>query len=85
MATAADAGLILQLYELRQEESGHAVLRFVPENAGPTEKILARVTTQLTVLLKSSREIEAQPMDVLLPAASGKFRLTYPTPQLLNS
>ncbi len=65
-------------YELRQDASGRAVLRFVPENAGPTEKTLARVTSQLADLLNSHREIQTQAMDILLPASSGKFRLTCP-------
>lgn len=65
-------------YELRQEQSGDAVLRFVPEGSGPGEKTLAELTAQLSSLLHSPRKIQAHPMDVLLPSPSGKFRLTCP-------
>jgi phenylacetate-CoA ligase len=65
-------------YELRQDQTGRAVLRFVPDNSGPTEKTLARVTSQLRVLLNSRREIKTRAMDLLLPSPSGKFRLTCP-------
>jgi phenylacetate-CoA ligase len=63
-------------YELRQNENDECVLRFVPDRAGPTEAELRRVTSQLEALLKSSAEIKAEVMPVLVPAASGKFRLT---------
>jgi phenylacetate-CoA ligase len=76
----ADANGIAH-YELRQDERGDAILRFVPEGSGPNEKTLADVTTQLSELLKSQREIQVQPMDVLLPSPSGKFRLTCPSSQ----
>jgi len=65
-------------YELRQEENGDANLRFVPEGNGPTKHTLAHITSQLSALLDSPREIQAQAMDVLLPSPSGKFRLTCP-------
>jgi phenylacetate-CoA ligase len=65
-------------YELRQEESGDAILRYVPEASGPSEKTLARITAQLAALLNSRNEIKTQSMDVLLPSSSGKFRLTCP-------
>jgi phenylacetate-CoA ligase len=73
----ADAAGIAH-YELRQDETGHAILRFVPENIGPTEKTLAHVTSQLSALLGSQEKIESQAMDLLVPAPSGKFRLTCP-------
>ena len=63
-------------YELRQSENGDCVLRFVPDEAGPTEEELRRVTSQLEALLKFSAEIKTEAMPVLVPAASGKFRLT---------
>jgi len=67
-------------YELRQDEKGNCVLRFVPVGAGPTEKDLRRVTSQLEVLLRIRAEIETEAMPVLLPLPSGKFRLTCPAP-----
>jgi phenylacetate-CoA ligase len=63
-------------FEVRQSENGDCVLRFVPDGAGPTKEELRRVTSQLEVLLKSSAEIKTEAMPVLVPAASGKFRLT---------
>jgi phenylacetate-CoA ligase len=63
-------------YELRQNENGDCVLRFVPEAVAPTNEELRRVISRLEALLKSSAEIKIEPMKVLLPAASGKFRLT---------
>jgi phenylacetate-CoA ligase len=63
-------------YELRQNENGGCFLRFVPDGAGPTEEGLLAVTSQLEALLKTSATIKTGAMPVLLPAASGKFRLT---------
>jgi phenylacetate-CoA ligase len=63
-------------YELRQSENGGCVLRFVPDGVAPTEKELRRVTSQLEALLKPSTKIKTVAMEVLVPAASGKFRLT---------
>jgi hypothetical protein len=37
---------------------------------------LRRVTSQLEALLKCSAEIKTEAMPVLVPAASGKFRLS---------
>jgi hypothetical protein len=51
-------------------------LRFVPDGVGPTEKELRRVTSQLETLLKLSTGIKTEAMPALVPAASGKFRLT---------
>jgi phenylacetate-CoA ligase len=65
-------------YELRQGENGDCVLRFVPDGIGPMEKELRRLTSQLEALLKLSTEIKSEAMPVLVPAASGKFRLTCP-------
>ena len=64
-------------YELRQSENGDCVLRFVPDEIGPTEAELRRATSQLETLLKSSAKIKIEAMKVLVPAASGKFRLTF--------
>jgi phenylacetate-CoA ligase len=63
-------------YDLRQDDDGSFVLRFVPEKAGPAETELHRVTSQLESLLCSRAEIRTEAMRVLLPEPSGKFRLT---------
>src|SRR5271154_5735526 len=63
-------------YELRQNENGECVLRFVPDGVGPTNEDLRHITSQLEALLQASTEIKTEAMPVLVPAASGKFRLT---------
>ena len=64
-------------YELRQDESSDCVLRFVPDGAGPNEGELGRVTSRLDSLLAPRNEIKTEAMPALVPAASGKFRLTH--------
>ena len=63
-------------YELRQDDDGGCVLRFVPDGAGPAETELRRVTSRLESLLCSRAGIRTKVMRVLLPEPSGKFRLT---------
>jgi phenylacetate-CoA ligase len=70
-------------YEVRQDESGDTALRFIPESSGPSEKTLTRVISRLDSLLNPQRDIQAHPMDVLVPSPSGKFRLTCPISQLI--
>ncbi len=66
-------------YELRQDENGECVLRFVPDGAGPAAKELERVLSRLGKLLAVRNAIKTEVMPVLVPAASGKFRLTQRT------
>jgi phenylacetate-CoA ligase len=61
-------------YELRQEENGNGVLRFVPDANPPTENDLRQIISRLESLL--GFEAKTELMKVLVPAASGKFRLT---------
>jgi phenylacetate-CoA ligase len=61
-------------YELRQAENGEATLRFVPDTHAPAAGDLQNVTSKLAALLGFGIKTEA--MKVLVPAASGKFRLT---------
>jgi len=63
-------------YELHQNEKSDCVLRFVPDGNEPVPDELRRVTSQLEALLQLSSDLQAESMPVLLPAASGKFRLT---------
>jgi phenylacetate-CoA ligase len=63
-------------YEFRQNGNGDCVLRFVPDGVGPKENELRRVTSRLETLLQPQAKIETKAMPVLVPAASGKFRLT---------
>ena len=63
-------------YELRQEQNGECALRFVPDGKGPAPVELDRATDGLETLLQLSARIKTEAMPVLIPAASGKFRLT---------
>ncbi len=63
-------------YELRQSEDSGCALRFVPETIAPTPENLRGVTKRLEALLKMRMEIKVEAMKTLVPAASGKFRLT---------
>jgi len=64
-------------YEVRQDKNDNYTLRFVPDGAGPREGELSRVTSRLGALLGLRNEIQTEAMPVLVPAASGKFRLTH--------
>ncbi|HEY4414274.1 MAG TPA: hypothetical protein VGO57_01170 [Verrucomicrobiae bacterium] len=61
-------------YELRMEPTGHGTLRFVSDQMAPTETDLHQVTTRLETLLGG--KVTTEMMLTLVPAASGKFRLT---------
>jgi phenylacetate-CoA ligase len=61
-------------YEVRQEADGSAVFRFVPENCPPTESQLQMVAARISSLLGFA--VKSGAMNALVPAASGKFRLT---------
>ena len=63
-------------YELRQSEDGACVLRYVPDVTAPTDETLNQITARLEALLQTPGKIPAEAMPTLVPAASGKFRLT---------
>jgi len=65
-------------YELRQGENGNCTLRFVPDGTGLGESELSRVTEHLGARLGLHEAIKTEAMPVLLPEASGKFRLSCP-------
>jgi phenylacetate-CoA ligase len=71
----ADAAGIAH-YELRQNEAGECVFRYIADVTPPTEDALNDVTARLETLLQTRTGIEAEAMTTLVPAASGKFRLT---------
>ncbi|HXR49174.1 MAG TPA: hypothetical protein VN784_17200 [Candidatus Limnocylindrales bacterium] len=71
-------------YELRQDEQGDGTLRFVPDGAGPDEQRLSHVRSRLGALLNLHHPIKTEAMPVLVPAASGKFRLTQRTARTGN-
>jgi phenylacetate-CoA ligase len=61
-------------YEVRQEADGSAAFRFVPEKCPPAESQLQTVAARISALLGFG--VQTSAMNVLVPAASGKFRLT---------
>jgi phenylacetate-CoA ligase len=61
-------------YELRQEADGSASFRFISDNLPPAENRLSELAARLGALLGFVVKTEA--MSTLVPAASGKFRLT---------
>lgn len=73
----ADASGIAH-YELRQDQQGEGVLRYVPDGTGPTSEVLRTITSQLEALLDARSEIKTEAMGTLVPSSSGKFRLTVP-------
>jgi phenylacetate-CoA ligase len=66
-------------YELRQDEKNDCILRFVPDGPGPGREELNAVATRLGTLLGLQNGIQTEVMPTLVPAASGKFRLTQRT------
>jgi phenylacetate-CoA ligase len=65
-------------YELRQDQQGNGLLRYIPDGSGPTVENLRAVTSRLETLLNTQTEIKAEAMNTLVPSSSGKFRLTVP-------
>lgn len=65
-------------YELRPTPDGQCSLRFLRDGHGPTPRELEMLTARLVDLLGLHTPITAEAVDVLVPTASGKFRLTAP-------
>jgi phenylacetate-CoA ligase len=65
-------------YEVRPGQDGVCTLRYIPDNTGPTEGALAALTDELADLLGLTSPILTESAEVLVPTASGKFRLTAP-------
>lgn len=63
-------------YQLCQAESGDCVLRYVPDGTGPGAHDLRELIARLESLLQAPNRITAEASDLLVPAPSGKFRLT---------
>jgi phenylacetate-CoA ligase len=63
-------------YELRQDDKGDCILRFVPDGTEPGPEELYALTTRLGTLLGLQNRIQTGATPTLVPAASGKFRLT---------
>jgi phenylacetate-CoA ligase len=61
-------------YQLRQQADSEFRLRYIPEPDGPNPADMEALVARLKSLLRAPVAVEAVP--VLLPEASGKFRLT---------
>lgn len=65
-------------YELRQAPDGRARLRYIPVGSGPSPREMALALEQLQDLLQPPAPITEEQVPFLLPALSGKFRLSHP-------
>jgi phenylacetate-CoA ligase len=63
-------------YELRQLADGGCKLRFIADAEGPTGAAMNGLVSKLKSLLGSRGRIVAEPVHLLPPTQSGKFRLT---------
>ena len=65
-------------YQLTQAVNGALRLRYLPEGTGPAAGELKGLLGRLNDLLQPGTPAEAEAVELLLPAHSGKFRLTCP-------
>ena len=63
-------------YQLRQDENGACALRYVPDGTGPAPAELAELLARLETQLQLPGPTATEPVEVILPTPSGKFRLT---------
>jgi phenylacetate-CoA ligase len=63
-------------YQLHQERNQACRLRFVPDGSGPSAEDQRGLVSRLETLLQCPGGIEVEAMSFVLPAPSGKFRLT---------
>ncbi len=63
-------------YQLHQERTEACRLRYVPDGGGPAADEQRTLVSRLETLLQSPSGIEVEAMNFVLPALSGKFRLT---------
>ncbi len=63
-------------YELKQTDGEVTTLRFIADKVPPTTETLHRITSRLEALLQTKEKIPVEMLPTLVPAASGKFRLT---------
>jgi phenylacetate-CoA ligase len=73
----ADVGGLMH-YQLRQAESGDCALRYIPEAADQPVPDLRETCRRLEALLGLTTAIPVERVDTIVPAPSGKFRLTLP-------
>ncbi|HTB84911.1 MAG TPA: hypothetical protein VK742_14740 [Candidatus Sulfotelmatobacter sp.] len=63
-------------YELRQSQNGGCELRYIMDINPPSQSALNEVMARLESLLQTREKIPVSVLPTLVPAASGKFRLT---------
>ena len=63
-------------YQLRQSENGDCALRYVPDAKAPTSDDMRGLRERLKKLLQTPNAITVKSSNLLVPAPSGKFRLT---------
>ncbi|HUC86157.1 MAG TPA: hypothetical protein VL970_13255, partial [Candidatus Acidoferrales bacterium] len=71
----ADADGVLH-YQVRQSRNGDCHLQFIPDREPPSSQTLAAVTGRLRELLQLEQAVTTEPVQLLPPLTSGKFRLT---------
>jgi phenylacetate-CoA ligase len=65
-------------YQLIERKNAPWLLRFVPAGAGPGGAVIDTLRRRLSDLLELSDGLMIQPVEMLAPERSGKFRLGYP-------
>jgi len=64
-------------YQMRQSAHAEFIGQFIPDGAGPSPAELARVRERLAECLPPAADLRLEPVELLPPTPSGKFRLTY--------
>jgi phenylacetate-CoA ligase len=65
-------------YQLTEEVQGAFRLRYLPDREPPSVAALADLTARLEALLDAQGRLRLEPVDLILPESSGKFRLGRP-------
>jgi hypothetical protein len=63
-------------YQVRQTGDEQFAVQYLPDGAGPLAADLARVRERLAELLPPAADLRLEPVELLPPTPSGKFRLT---------
>jgi phenylacetate-coenzyme A ligase PaaK-like adenylate-forming protein len=63
-------------YQLRQAETGECLLRWIADGDGAVEVDLSTACRRIETLLGLTTSVAVELVDVIVPAQSGKFRLT---------
>jgi phenylacetate-CoA ligase len=65
-------------YQLGQNAQGECALKWIPDGPGPAPEDLQTLVARLQALVQVPGRILTERVPLLLPAPSGKFRLTFP-------